>query len=86
MTVFMPSNGVFLVEGGTIAMTERYSRTLSKDTCIARFNYEKDNKLGTYAYPARIDADQYGTKLVLTMQDGSHTFYRNTGKSLLSGN
>jgi hypothetical protein len=55
---------------------------ISKETCNARFNYEKINKLGTYAYPARLDRDEYGTKIVLTMNDGNHNFYFNNGQSL----
>jgi hypothetical protein len=86
MTVYMPSNGTFSVEGNTLKLNEKSSRTISKDTCVARYNYEKNNKPGSYAYPARLERDQYGTKIVLTMNDGNHNFYFNTGKSFLGGN
>ena len=85
MTVYMPSTGVYRVEGNKLHLTEKSSRTISKDTCVARFNYEKDNKPGVYAYPAQLARDEYGTKLVLTMSDGNHDFYFNTGQSLLGG-
>lgn len=85
MTVFMPSSGTFSVSGNTLNLKEQSNRTISKDTCVARYNYEKDNKPGVYAYPAQIVRDEYGTKLVLTMSDGSHNFYFNTGQSLLGG-
>ncbi|HEX8247681.1 MAG TPA: hypothetical protein VF599_05900 [Pyrinomonadaceae bacterium] len=84
MNVFMPSSGVFSVEGNTLKLTEKTTRTISKDTCVARYNYEKENKPGNYAYPARLEQDQYGLKLVLTMNDGNHDFYFNTGKSFLN--
>ncbi len=84
MNVYMPSYGVFSVEGNTLKLTEKASRTISKDTCVARYNYEKDNKPGNYAYPARLEQSEYGLKLVLTMNDGNHDFYFNTGKSFLN--
>jgi hypothetical protein len=83
MTVYMPSSGVYSVEGNTLKMTEKSTRTISKDTCVARYNYEKENKPGNYAYPARMAQDEYGRKLVLTMNDGEHNFYFNTGQSFL---
>ena len=86
MNVFMPSSGVWRFEDNTLKLNERASHTISKDSCTTRYNYEKDNKPGTYAYPARLETDQYGTKIVLTMNDGPHNFYVNTGKSFLSGN
>jgi hypothetical protein len=85
MTVYMPSKGVYSVRGNTLHLTEKTSRTISKDTCVARYNYEKDNKPGVYAYSAQLTRDEYGTKLVLTMNDGNHNFYFNTGQSLLGG-
>ncbi|HLM02713.1 MAG TPA: hypothetical protein VK400_16795 [Pyrinomonadaceae bacterium] len=84
MNVFMPSSGVFSVEGNTLKLFEKTSRTFSKDTCVARYNYEKNNKPGSYAYPARLERDEYGLKLVLTMNDGNHNFYFNTGQSFLN--
>jgi hypothetical protein len=86
MNVYMPSNGVFSVEGNTLKMNEKSSRTISKDTCNARYNYEKDNSPGSYAYPIRLERDQNGTKIVMTTSSGNHNFYFNTGKSLLGGN
>jgi hypothetical protein len=83
--VYMPSTGVFSVEGNTLKLTEKTSRTISKDTCTARYNYEKNNSPGSYAYPARLERDENGTKIVLTMSDGAHNFYFNTGQSLLGG-
>jgi hypothetical protein len=85
MTVFMPSTGVYRVQNNTLHLTEKTSRTISKDTCVSRFNYEKNNTPGVYAYPAQLQRDEYGTKLVLTMNDGQHNFYFNTGKSFLGG-
>ncbi|HEY0427243.1 MAG TPA: hypothetical protein VGC76_05515 [Pyrinomonadaceae bacterium] len=84
MTVYMPSTGVYGLEGSVLKMTEKSSRTISKDSCNARYNYEKNNQVGSYAYPARFARDENGTKLVLTMGDGVHDFYFNSGKSFIS--
>jgi hypothetical protein len=83
MTVYMAATGGYRVQGNTLHLTEKTNRTISKDTCIARYNYEKDNKPGVRAYPAQLERDEYGIKLVLTMNDGKHNFYFNTGKSFL---
>jgi hypothetical protein len=85
MIVDIFSNGVYSVGKNTLYLNEKYNHTSSKDSCVARYNYERDNQPKNYAYPAYIEPSENGTRLVLTMTDGKHHFYFNTGKSFISG-
>ena len=85
MIVDIFSNGVYSVGENTLNLHEKYNHTSSKDSCVARYNYERDNQPKNYAYPAYIEPSENGTRLVLTMNDGKHHFYLNTGKSFIDG-
>jgi hypothetical protein len=85
MIVDIFSNGVYSVGENTLNLNEKYNHTNSKDSCVARYNYKRDNQPKNYAYPAYIEPSENGTRLVLTMNDGKHNFYFNTGKSFIGG-
>jgi hypothetical protein len=85
MIVDIFSNGTYSVGQNTLNLNEKYNHTNSKDSCVARYNYQKDNQPRNYAYPAYIEQSENGRRLVLTMNDGKHHFYFNTGKSFIGG-
>ena len=85
MIVDIFSNGTYSVGQNTLNLNEKYNHTNSKDSCVARYNYQKDNQPRNYAYPAYIEQSENGRRLILTMNDGKHHFYFNTGKSFIGG-
>lgn len=83
MIVDIHSNGTYSVGQNVLHLKEQRNHTISRDGCVARYNYEKENEPRKYAYPAYIEESEYGTRLVLTMNDGKHHFYFNKGEKFL---
>jgi hypothetical protein len=83
MIVDIFSDGTYSVGTNILNLKEKSNRTISKDTCVERYNYDRFNQPKAYAYPAYIEPSENGTRLVLTMNDGKHHFYFNTGQSFL---
>ena len=83
MIVDIFAEGIYSVGQNTLNLKESSNRTISQDSCVSGNNYDRNNTPKRYAYPAYIEPHEYGTRLVLTMNDGKHYFYINAGQNFL---
>jgi hypothetical protein len=84
MIVDIFSEGTYNVGTNVLNLSEKSNQTISRDSCVARYNYDRNNTPRNYAYPAYIEPNENGTRLVLTMNDGKHYYYLNKGQNFLA--